>query len=379
MRRQVLTSLILTAAAVIPNTVESQFSSAPVGQSLAGTRELGLFGSGRILSTEYSTEDGRSAFGGTVTFGTHLRSTIVVQGGLGVNYSRQEYSYYKPPLWTFTPTISLIFQRSTAADLQPYALVGGGYEFVSYTHPRCDCEQTRSLGIGNLGLGVRKMMGSSRAFRAELSSQIGKGGPTFTGMAGMSLFLGTRRDGMRPPGRVRTEPIVPRQSTTIRPATNPPAATPPAANPPVRTAPAPQPPPPAPANNVLRAPSGSPLPTGVGAVLLSFDGTQVDFTRTNWAEDAQALIDALVVDLTSDAGQNVKISIEAHTDNVGSNAANIMIGLDRARAVREYIISQGVSSDRIRVSSAGEDSPVAPNTTAIGRQQNRRIIIKRDN
>jgi outer membrane protein OmpA-like peptidoglycan-associated protein len=56
-----------------------------------------------------------------------------------------------------------------------------------------------------------------------------------------------------------------------------------------------------------------------------------------------------------------------------------MIGLDRARAVREYLITQGVSSDRIRVSSAGEDSPVAPNTTAIGRQQNRRIIIKRDN
>ena len=370
MRRQVFTSLILTAAVLIPHTIEAQ-----PGQGLAGMREVGLFASGRILSTEYSTEDGRAAFGGAVTFGTHLRSTVVVQGGLGVNYSRQEYSYYKPPLWTFTPTISVILQRSTAADFQPYALVGGGYEFVSYTKPRCDCEQTRSLGVGNLGLGFRKMMGSSRAFRAELSSQIGKGGPTFTGMAGMSLFLGTRRpDGMRPPGRVRAEPIIPRQTTTVRPATNPPApATPP------RTAPAPQPPPPAPANNVMRAPSGSPLPTGVGAVLLSFDGTQVDFTRTNWSEDAQRLIDALVVDLTSDAGQNVKISIEAHTDNVGSNAANIMIGLDRARAVREYLITQGVSSDRIRVSSAGEDSPVAPNTTAIGRQQNRRIIIKRDN
>jgi outer membrane protein OmpA-like peptidoglycan-associated protein len=376
MRRQVFTSLILTAAAVIPHTVESQFAVPSSGQSLAGTREVGFFGTGRILSTEYSTEDGRAAFGGTVTFGTHLRSTVVVQGGLGVNYSRQEYSYYKPPLWTFTPTISLIIQRSSAADLQPYALVGAGYEFVSYTKPRCDCEQTRSLGVGNLGVGFRKMMGDSRAFRAELSSQIGQGGPTFTGMAGMSLFLGTRRPaGMRPPGRVRTEPIIPRQTTTVRPATNPP----PAANPPARTAPAPQPPTPAPANNVMRAPSGSPLPTGVGAVLLSFDGTQVDFTRTNWAEDAQALIDALVVDLTSDAGQNVKISIESHTDNVGSNAANIMIGLDRARAVREYLITQGVSSDRIRVSSAGEDSPVAPNTTAIGRQQNRRIIIKRDN
>ena len=375
MRRLVITSLILSAAVGLPRTVQSQ-SVFSVEQSLAGSREVGFFGTGRILSTEYSTEDGRAAYGGTVTFGTHLRSSLAIQGGLGVNYSRQEFSYYKPPLWTFTPTISLILQRSTAADIQPYAIVGGGYEFVSYTQPRCDCEQTRSLGIGNLGLGVRKMMGNSRAFRAELSSQIGKGGPTFTGMAGVSLFLGgSRQPGIRPPGRVRSEPNVvpiPRQTTTVRPAapqTAPapaPVAAPPAANP-------------TPANNVLRAPSTSPLPTGVGAVLLSFDGTQVDFTRTTWRDEAETLIDGLVVDLTSDAGQSVKVSIEAHTDNVGSNAANIMIGLDRARAVREYLVSQGVSADRIRVSSAGEDSPVAPNTTAIGRQQNRRIIIKRDN
>jgi outer membrane protein OmpA-like peptidoglycan-associated protein len=376
MRRLLIASLVLTVATAFPRSVESQ-SIVSSAASLAGTREVGLLATGRLLSTEYSTEAGRAAFGGTVTFGTHLRSTIAIQGGLGINYSRQEYSYYKPPLWTFTPAISLILQRSTAADIQPYGIVGAGYEFVRYTHPRCDCEQSRSLGIGNVGVGVRKMLGSSRALRAELSSQIGKGGPTFTGMAGMSLFLGnTRPAGIQPPRRVRSEPVVPRprQTTTVRPSA-PPSA-PPAAAPVVvpQTAPAP-----APANNVLRAPSGAPLPTGVGTVLLSFDGTQVDFTRTNWREEAETLIDALVVDLTSDAGQSVNISIEAHTDNVGSNAANIMIGLDRARAVREYLISQGVAADRIRVSSAGEDSPIAPNTTAIGRQQNRRIIIKRDN
>jgi outer membrane protein OmpA-like peptidoglycan-associated protein len=56
-----------------------------------------------------------------------------------------------------------------------------------------------------------------------------------------------------------------------------------------------------------------------------------------------------------------------------------MLGLDRARAVRDYLVSQGVAPARIKISSAGEDAPIAPNTTAIGRQQNRRIIIKRDN
>lgn len=374
MRRLVTTSLILLTMAALPRAGQSQ-SAFQVEQGLTGAREIGLFATGRILSTEYSSDKGKTAFGGAVTFGTHLKKSLAVQGGLGVNYSRQEYSYYKPPLWTFTPTISLILQRPTTADVQPYGLIGAGYEFISYTKPRCDCEQSRSMGIGNVGVGVRKMLGSSRAFRAEVSSQIGKGGPAFTAKAGLSLFTGGNTQGrVRPPQRVRNEPPlipIPRQSTTV------------SGNRPV-PAPAPAPPPaqvltPTPSNSVTRAPSGSPLPVGVGTVLLSFDGTQVDFTRPDWRQDAQNVIDGLVVDLTSDAGQLIKVSIEAHTDNVGSNAANIMLGLDRARAVREYLISQGMTADRIRISSLGEDAPVAPNTTAIGRQQNRRIVIKRDN
>ena len=114
-------------------------------------------------------------------------------------------------------------------------------------------------------------------------------------------------------------------------------------------------------------------------MILQFDGTQVDFTRPTWRTEAEQMLDGLVVDLLAGTGQQVKISIEAHTDNVGSNAGNIMLGLDRARAVRDYLVSRGVAAARIRISSAGEDSPAASNTTAIGRQQNRRIIIKRDN
>jgi outer membrane protein OmpA-like peptidoglycan-associated protein len=134
-------------------------------------------------------------------------------------------------------------------------------------------------------------------------------------------------------------------------------------------------PPPAP----TRAPTPSRLPLGIGTTLLAIDGTQVDFTKPTWRDDIEPLLDGLVVDLTSDAGIKVKISIEAHTDNIGSNAANIMLGLDRARAVRDYLLTQGITTDRIRISSAGEDAPIANNATALGRQQNRRIIIKRDN
>jgi outer membrane protein OmpA-like peptidoglycan-associated protein len=374
MRRLLTTSLTLLVSASLPHLASGQ-SVYNSDASLAGTRELGIFASGRILSTEYSTDQGKVAYGGALTFSTHLKSTLAIQGGIAGNYSRQEFSYYKPPLLTFTPSISLILQRPTTASVQPYAVVGGGYEFIHYTQPRCDCDQSRSLGVANLGVGVRKMTSGRRALRFEVTSQIGKGGPAFTAFAGMSWFLGTRDQfkTMRPPTRVKPEPpvIIPKQTITNSGPTNPQ---------PTPAAPPPSPVPgPTPSNTVTRTIQPSPLPAGVGTVLLKFDGTQVDFTKPTWRDEAETMLDGLVVDLVSDAGMNVKISIEAHTDNIGSNAGNIMLGLDRARAIRDYFVSQGVSADRIRISSAGEDAPVAPNTTAIGRQQNRRIIIKRDN
>lgn len=369
MRRPSASSLTLLASVLLPSIAFAQLPAVPEA-SLAGTRELGIFASGRILSTEYSTETGKSAFGGAVTYGTHISSTLAIQGGFAANYSRQEFSYYKPPLLTFTPTVSLILQRPTTSSVQPYAIVGAGYEFIRFTHPRCDCDQSRSLGVGNVGLGLRKMSGGRRAFRAEISSQIGQGGPAFTAMMGMSVFRGTRsqfanQGRVRPPERVRTEPprITPKQGVEIKPANPAPSPTP------VTTA----------APNDRRPVAPSPLPTGVGTVLLQIDGTQVDFSRPTWRDEASTMLDGLAVDLVSDAGVRIKLSIEAHTDNIGSNAANIMIGLDRARAIRDYLVNQGVAPDRIRVSSAGEDAPIAPNNTAIGRQQNRRVIIKRDN
>jgi outer membrane protein OmpA-like peptidoglycan-associated protein len=366
MRRSVTTSLILVLSAGLASASGAQ---SPMSASTGPTREVGLFVSGRILSTEYSVDDGKTAFGGAATFGTFLGSMIDVQGGVAVNYSRQEYSYYKPPLFTFTPTVSLLIGPSSG-DFQPYGVVGAGYEFVRYTHPRCDCAQSRSLGIANVGAGFRKMVGDNKAFRAEVTSQIGTGGPAFTVLAGMSFLIGrsdpfAKQRGMRPPRRVKSEPpvITPKTGVTIQPATP--------RNMPVTT------PPPAPPVNRAAAPSR--IPAGIGATILTVDGTQVDFSKPTWRDDIETLLDGLVLDLTSDAGMTAKISIEAHTDNIGSKAANIMLGLDRARAVRDYLVTQGIAADRIRISSAGQDAPVASNATALGRQQNRRIIIKRDN
>lgn len=359
MRRMVLPLLMLAAPAA---TIAAQSipTSASDG-SLAGTREIGIFAQGRVLSTAYSVPDGRSAIGGAISGATHLNSHFALQGALGIAYSQQENTYYKPPLVAFTPTLSVLLQASTANEFQPYGLAGLGYEFVRYRRPRCDCDQSRSLGIGNLGVGVRKMIGDRRAFRVEASTQIASGGPAFSIGLGLSLFTGGTprfvKSQPRPPERVRAEP----------PVTLPPRTTP------VQTKPVPTSPPP------IARTLPPPAPNLAGTTLLTIDGTQVDFNKPTWRDDAEPLLDGLAVDLTSDAGEKIKINIEGHTDNIGSRAGNVALGLDRAKAVREFLINQGILADRITVSSAGGDNPIGPNNTALGRQRNRRIVIRRTN
>ena len=377
MRRLVLPLLMFVLSAPAATVAAQSIPASATDGSLAGTREFGISAEGRVLSTAYSVPDGRSAIGGAVSAATHLNSHFAVQGALGIAYSQQENTYYKPPLVAFTPTLSVLLQGSTANEFQPYALAGLGYEFVRYTRPRCDCDQSRSLGIGNVGLGVRKMIGDRRAFRIEASSQIASGGPAFSISMGLSLFSGGAprfvKSQPRPPTTVKREPPVtnPPRTTPVQTATVPPSP-PPVARPLPQPAPTPAPAP-------APAPPPAPAPNLAGTTLLTIDGTQVDFNKPSWRDDAEPLLDGLAVDLTSDAGEKIKISIEAHTDNIGSKSGNVAIGLDRAKAVREFLINQGILADRITVSSAGGDNPVAPNNTALGRQKNRRIIIRRVN
>jgi outer membrane protein OmpA-like peptidoglycan-associated protein len=70
-----------------------------------------------------------------------------------------------------------------------------------------------------------------------------------------------------------------------------------------------------------------------------------------------------------------KVTIEGYTDNIGSDAYNIELSQRRADSVRNYLVQNGVSADRITAHGLGEEYPVASNDTQAGRQQNRRVQI----
>jgi outer membrane protein OmpA-like peptidoglycan-associated protein len=70
-----------------------------------------------------------------------------------------------------------------------------------------------------------------------------------------------------------------------------------------------------------------------------------------------------------------RIRVAGHTDSDGSEAFNQDLSLRRAEAVRNALVQQGVAAARISTIGFGESQPIADNSTAAGKQLNRRVVI----
>ena len=67
--------------------------------------------------------------------------------------------------------------------------------------------------------------------------------------------------------------------------------------------------------------------------------------------------------------------IEGHCDSDGSNELNQTLSENRAAAVKNYLIENGIATDRLRSTGFGETKPIATNKTAKGKAMNRRVEI----
>jgi len=72
---------------------------------------------------------------------------------------------------------------------------------------------------------------------------------------------------------------------------------------------------------------------------------------------------------------DLHLQVEGHTDNVGSDTYNMQLSEKRAAVVRDYLVSQGVTSGNISARGFGKSAPVASNDSASGRQMNRRVEL----
>lgn len=71
--------------------------------------------------------------------------------------------------------------------------------------------------------------------------------------------------------------------------------------------------------------------------------------------------------------KNFTLKLAGHTDNVGSESANLKLSKDRAESVKAYLVSKGANASRVEATGYGESQPISSNKTEAGRQKNRRV------
>ena len=85
------------------------------------------------------------------------------------------------------------------------------------------------------------------------------------------------------------------------------------------------------------------------------------------------ILDDAVAKLQADPMINV--TIEGHTDSIGTSEYNLALGERRANSVRDYLAKRGIAAGRMQTTSFGEERPIATNDTAAGRAMNRRAHL----
>lgn len=103
-----------------------------------------------------------------------------------------------------------------------------------------------------------------------------------------------------------------------------------------------------------------------------------DFDKYNLRRASTIQLDRLFKMMIANPDYSVELS--AHTDAKGSLEYNNTLSMNRAKAAQTYLVNKGLSSTRIRISTFGEDSPIAKNElngkdTPAGRQYNRRVEL----
>jgi outer membrane protein OmpA-like peptidoglycan-associated protein len=107
---------------------------------------------------------------------------------------------------------------------------------------------------------------------------------------------------------------------------------------------------------------------GFIALYINFDTGKSDLKA-----DGEATVKEIAAMLKS--APTLKISIEGHTDNVGTPASNLKLSEARAKSVMDAVVKAGIAKDRLSSKGLGQTTPIADNRSDDGKAKNRRVEL----
>jgi len=114
-----------------------------------------------------------------------------------------------------------------------------------------------------------------------------------------------------------------------------------------------------------------------GCPLIKFNASNVQFASgTSTLTSASKTELNKLVPIMNTQYPDIKVTIDGHTDNTGKAETNQKLSESRSASVKKYLVSKGISADRLTTSGYGADKPVEDNKTAAGKAKNRRVEFK---
>ena len=251
-------------------------------------------------------------------------------------------------------------------------LIGGGFTGTQY---KGDTTINKFDSGGNATLGFRYCVNDNWSWKADGVADFkdpsdqtptGERTVTYAVRAGVTYFFG---------GQAKNGPCL-----NAKPMAPPPPVPAPAPAPAPRPTPPPPPPAPRPAPPAA-APAPPPPPAPAPPKpreIFTLHGVHFAFDKADLTKSAKDTL-LIAVRYLKEHG-DAKVEVEGHTDSKGTPEYNLKLGDRRAKAVKAYLVSQGIAENRISTVSYGLTKPVAENTingkdNPSGRAENRRAVI----
>lgn len=101
---------------------------------------------------------------------------------------------------------------------------------------------------------------------------------------------------------------------------------------------------------------------------LEFENDKSIILKSSYG-DLEALVNMMLI------RSDLRIRLEGHTDNNGTDEYNMNLSKNRVNAVKEFLVANGVEASRIETAHFGESKPIADNTSELGKAKNRRVEL----